>query len=384
MSTNPDVDLPGRILVVDDLRPNRELVGDCMEQARHDVRMTSSADEARASMLDWMPDVILLDIMMPGVDGLQFCRQLKGSPATRAVPVILMTALNDRQLRFSGIEAGANDFLLKPLDRIEVVLRVRNALRSKRLYDGAMCAHEDLRRLEALREAMTHMLVHDLRSPLMGIGLCLEAIRQGAASGDHSLIAEDATACLRITGSLTEMIGTILDVSRLEAGAMPIEPSAGDVARILEDGIARVHGGSNASVRIDPAGFTVTWDQGLIARVVANLVGNALKHASGSPVLVRCLDQGAEVEIHVDDAGPGVPAEARERIFEKFGSLGTAEAKRHSTGLGLYFCKQVISGHRGTIGVAPRDPTGSRFWLRLPKHALPNASGTTRAAPPSR
>ncbi|MBA2480696.1 MAG: HAMP domain-containing histidine kinase [Planctomycetes bacterium] len=372
----PGKDTPGRVLVVDDVEANRDMVGDCMELASHEVRLANGADTALEAMRGWEPDVILLDVMMPHVNGLQLCRRLKSDPLTAALPVLLMTAMNDRKLRVLGIEAGANDFLVKPLDPHEVAMRVRNAIRSKRLYDSMKRAHEDLRRLEALRDAMAHMVVHDLRSPLMSIGLCLEAIRSGAQAGDLSLIAEDATACIGITTTLTEMIGTILDVSRLEAEAMPIEPGSWDVAAIIEDGVARVREGARSPISVHSGPVVVVWDRCLVARAIANLVSNALKHSGGKPVEVRCVDHGPDVEIQIDDAGPGVPEESRERIFEKFGSLGTGSDKRNATGLGLHFCKHVARAHGGSIGVSRIDPTGARFWMRMPRLAVSPADRT--------
>lgn len=365
VGTAPDG--PGRILVVDDVMANRDLVGDCMEHAGHEVRLADGGAHALSVIEGWDPDVILLDVMMPTIDGFQFCRQLKADPRTAAVPILLMTASSDRRLRVMGIDAGANDFLIKPLEPIEIGLRVRNAIRSKRLYDGMRRAHEELRELEALRDGMTHMLVHDLRSPLMGIGMCLEAIKNSAQGGDIPMVVDDTQACIAVTTTLTEMIGTILDVSRLEAHAMPIERVACDVGVIVEDGVARLREGARSPITVIVTPTEVAWDRQLVARAVVNLVSNALKHACGKPIFVRCIDHGTEVEIQVDDAGPGVPAGSQERIFEKFGSLGTGSDKRNASGLGLHFCKHVVMAHGGTIGVTSLAPTGARFWMRMPK-----------------
>jgi signal transduction histidine kinase len=356
----------GRVLVVDDVEANRVLIADSLEVAGYEVRNAASAEEALVAIASWGPDVILLDVMMPRVDGIQFCRRLKANPATIAVPVILMTALGDRTVRIRGIDAGADEFLLKPIENYEVILRVRNAIRAKRLYDGMRQAHDDLRRLEQLRDGMTHMIVHDLRSPLTAISMCVEVIKSRASRGDCSKIVGDAVFCLRITETLTEMISTILDVSRLEAGAMPIHAEAGELGVMVEDGVARVREG-DAEITIEVGPLTVTWDRSLIARAIANLVSNALKYASGTPIHIRAVDHGDEVEIQVDDGGPGVPSAERERIFEKFGSLAAGDDKRYATGLGLHFCKQVAVAHGGSIGVSPLDRTGSRFWMRLPK-----------------
>jgi two-component system sensor histidine kinase/response regulator len=368
-------DIAGRILVVDDIPANRELVGDCMERAGHAVRLASSAEEALSIIQSWDPDVIILDIMMPKVDGLKFCQQLKSDPLIMAIPIILMTAMSDRSLRIRGIEAGANDFLLKPVEPIEVTLRVRNALRLKRLYDRMKQSNDDLRRIESLRDSMTHMLIHDLRSPLMAISLNLDSLAEDATRGEFENIISDSRSCRSIVTTLTEMIGTILDVSRLEAKAMPIEPSSCELGLIINDGLSRISEISGSSIEVSIEPLVVIWDRCLMARAITNLVSNAIKFSSGKPVKIQCLDHGLTVEIQIDDAGPGVPIDDRERIFEKYGSIGTGFFKRDATGLGLHFCKHVASAHDGHIGVVSLEPTGSRFWMRLPKTAAHMGTG---------
>ncbi len=193
-------------------------------------------------------------------------------------------------------------------------------------------------------------------------------MRKDIATGDGGQIADDVASCLGITGTLTEMISTILDVSRIEAGAMPIEVSSCNVNAVIAEGIARVSVGSGVLIERSERQVDAPLDKALVVRAVANLVSNAIKFSSGKPIHVRCLEEASHIEIQVDDAGPGVPIDSRESIFKKFGSLGVGEAKRHATGLGLHFCKQVAVAHRGAIGVAGLEPSGTRFWLRLPKH----------------
>jgi len=369
---SPDVpgsarpDAPGRILVVDDMEANRQLLSDCVSVMGHECRMAGSAEEALQIIAAWMPDVILLDIMMPTINGLDLCRMLKADPAMMMVPIILVTAMNERATRIKGIDAGANDFLTKPVDTYEVVLRIRNALRSKRLYDDTRQAHQRLAELEQLRDSMTHMLVHDLRGPLQGIGMSLEMIVESAAKLELGDIRDDAGECMRTTQALTEMVSTILDVSRLEAASMPIELSGWPLRVIVDAGLAMVYQKGKTPITCELPEVTVTWDRHLMSRAIANLVGNALKYAPGDPIRIAGVIDGEEITVQVDDCGPGVPSAVAERLFTKFAAISGPQEQRHSTGLGLFFCKQVADVHGGTIGAMPREPQGSRFWMRLP------------------
>jgi len=148
---------------------------------------------------------------------------------------------------------------------------------------------------------------------------------------------------------------------------MPLEISTCNVNDIIKDGVARVSGGACVPIHISTLSLVVNWDKNLVTRTVANLVSNALKYGANNPIRVSCCEQGSHVEIQIDDTGSGIPPQVREHLFEKYHSLQTGDQRRNATGLGLYFCKQVVIAHGGDLGVVPLEPKGSRFWLRLPR-----------------
>jgi two-component system sensor histidine kinase/response regulator len=218
---------------------------------------------------------------------------------------------------------------------------------------------------------MTNMLVHDMRSPLMALTLCLEAIQQNRSVGVPDSMSEDVRSCIEITSVVTEMIGTLLDIGKFEAGAMPMEIGECDTFDIIQEGVSRVRVGTSIPIHVSTLSLSVRWDSNLIIRAVSNLVSNALKYGDSKPIQVNCLEIDNFVEIQVDDAGPGIPFKERAHLFEKFRSLQSGDGRRNTSGLGLYFCKQVITAHGGTLGVISLEPRGSRFWLRLPKAVSP-------------
>ena len=174
----------GRVLVVDDIAANRLMLRELLEPLGHKV--VEAGDRAAAVELATAqpPDVVLLDVQMPGIDGFEVCRRLKAREATQAVPVVLVTVLDDRSDRIEGIRAGADDFLAKPVDRMDLGLRVGNAIAGHSLFPAAQAQHSRLRELESMRDALVQLMVHDLRSPLAGLRMSLEMAQMRVGESD--------------------------------------------------------------------------------------------------------------------------------------------------------------------------------------------------------
>lgn len=362
----------GSVLVVDDSELNRELLRGVLEAKGFIVRTADAgSEELIARIRSEPPDVVLLDVMMPGINGIELCRRLKLDPATAHLPVLLVTSLSDRSARLHGIAAGANEFLVKPIDTQDVVLRVRNALRTKRLMDDLKETLERLRLSESMRDNLVHMLVHDLRTPLFAIQSYLEPLHGGDAGriGADPELREDVHKAFTVASAMLEMIGTILDVSRIEAGSMPLALEVVDLAALAREAADTIDPRAfGARLSLPGPGVEAWCDRTLVRRVFTNLIGNALKHAgSGRLIEVRAERGIGGVTAAVVDHGAGVGPEAAARIFEKFGSQDPS--KRHSTGLGLPFCKLAVEAHGGRIGVESAPGAGSRFWFTLPHRA---------------
>ena len=358
----------GTVLVVDDEPKNIMLLQDLLEARGYTVWSAPDGEKGLALARERLPDVVLLDVMMPRLNGFDVCRTLKAEQKTAMIPVLLVTSLDARQDRLAGIGAGANDFITKPIDSGDLLLRVRNAVATKRLHDRVASQLQRLQELEAARDTLTHMVVHDLRSPLTGLRGYLELLR--AVADGNAEVVEYASEAEAIAGRLTEMISQVLDMSRLESGQMPLSLKETNLVTLVPAAVT--------SLGPPPAGITVVYDMpespvtmtcdaDLISRVVVNLVGNAFKFTPpGSQVRVAVTAEPDRVRFTVTDSGPGIPAEFRGKIFEKFGQapLGQAAAVR-STGLGLTFCKLAIEAHRGKIGMENAETGGARFWVEL-------------------
>ena len=364
--------VPGRVLVVDDQDTNRLLLRDLLEAQGHEVIEAVDGSEALQQVATTAPDVVLLDIGMPGMDGFEVCRHIKAEPTTASIPVLLVTALSQRDQRLLGIGAGANDYITKPIDQSDLALRVRNAVRMHQLFVEVQQQYRRLERLELLRDSLVHMIVHDLRSPLSGIRAYLDLLKLDGAGRLDREMTQSIDEARKVAVEMTEMVTDLLDVSRLEAGKMPLELAFSDLGVIATDAVTGIGAAARrVSLQLEQPSerLRAMVDPSVIRRVVANLVGNAIRFTPASG-RIRVSVQGAEtgVRVAVQDTGPGIPHEFHETIFEKFGQV---EAARHGTkpssGLGLTFCKFAVEAHGGSIGVDSVVGQGSTFWFIVPQ-----------------
>lgn len=356
------------VLVVDDEPRNVLLLQELLEARNYTVWTAADGAEGLALARDRVPDVVLLDVMMPRLTGFDVCRKLKTEQKTAMIPVLLVTSLDARQDRLAGIGAGANDFITKPIDSGDLLLRVQNAVASKRLHDQVTTQLRQLQELEAARDTLTHMIVHDLRSPLTGLRGYLDLLRM-VADGNREVLEYVSEADV-IAARLTEMISQVLDLSRLESGQMPLSLRETDLVALLPAAVASLGpppSGIQVTYEMPGSPVMISCDADLISRVIVNLVGNAFKFTpENGRVGIGLAAERDRVRLTVSDNGPGIPAEFRGLIFEKFGQapLGRSTGGR-SSGLGLTFCKLAVEAHRGKIGIEAAENGGARFWVEL-------------------
>ncbi|HXE72032.1 MAG TPA: ATP-binding protein, partial [Candidatus Nitrosotenuis sp.] len=356
------------VLVVDDDPYIRKLLSDLMAIEGHRPLQAADGLSGLQTVLRERPDVVLLDVRMPGMDGLEVCRRLKADSQTAGIPVFLVTALDQRQDRLAGIAAGADDFLSKPVDKEEVALRVRNGLRVKRLYDQLQESNCRLRNLERVRQELIQMMVHDLRSPLAGISSSLDLLQHHleASSLERRMVDQSRSLALR----MSDMLQSILDLAWLEEGGMPVRRQPGDLALVAREAVSSFFGHwLGRAVEVDaPDPVPARFDGDLIRRVLTNLIENAVRYTpEESHILVRAHSCPGRARLEVSDDGPGIPHDQQETVFDKYRQLGQGRpGTGRGLGLGLAFCRQAVEAHGGTIGVESQPGQGTRFWLELP------------------
>jgi signal transduction histidine kinase len=362
-----------QVLIVDDEPRNLRILEGILAPLAYDLRQATTGTEALEQIAAAPPDIVLLDVMMPGMDGFEVCRQIKSRPDTRFIPVVLVTSLDDREFKVSGIEAGADDFINKPVDPNELRARVRSLLRAKALHDELQRSYEELRRLEMMRESLTQMIVHDLRTPLGAIMGYLELMTLNGYISE----AETAQRCFQVINrsgqTLIDMITAMLDLAKLEAGEMRLDLRDVDLGQVVSDvemGMGSLLENKKLTFEADLSGDlpSLRADREMLRRILVNILGNAITFSpQAGRIAVTAHPEAGKVRIAVRDEGPGIPAEYRERIFEKFGQVESRlSGKKYSTGLGLAFCKMAVEAHGGQIGAEGEPGKGSTFWFTLP------------------
>jgi signal transduction histidine kinase len=357
------------VLVVDDTLENLRLLSHMLGEKGYDVRAVTNGRQALRAVEDDPPDLILLDAMMPEMNGFEVCRQLKSHSWGRDVPIMFLTALNDTTDKLRAFDAGAVDYITKPFQIEEVHARVRTHIELRRAGRDLADSYKQLRKLEELRDDLVHMVVHDMGSPLTAALARLDVLKltQGSLSQEYR---EDLDAAIGACTVLMRMTHDLLDVRRFEAGRMPIAHAMCDVSRIAK-GVCASLGASDRDRPLEiecPAPVELNCDESLVRRVIENLVSNGFKHTpDGSPLRISISRKPDAVRVEVRDSGSGVAPDNRAKIFEKFGSIEAyREHTYHSAGLGLAFCKLAVEAHGGSIGVDAGVPTGSTFWFELP------------------
>jgi len=301
------------------------------------------------------------------------CRRIKRDPRTSRIPVIFVTALNDTNDRLRGIEAGGDDFLTKPHNRLVLGARVRSLLKLKAATDALENSLRKLRELEKVRDDLMKMIVHDLKTPLTSVLATLEMLADGdfgeVTTTQKGAIADAETK----SEDLLALIDDILEVARIEDAAITLSleqiAPAALLAELVHEWAHRfTQEGTTTSISVADDAPVFSADKGLMKRVFSNLIQNAVTHSSHAVHLELSARRSSRgVLFTVNDNGPGIPAEYHDLIFRKFGQVDMPRSPRtRSSGIGLTFCKLVVERHGGRIWVKSAEGEGSSFYIELP------------------
>jgi signal transduction histidine kinase len=374
---------PGRILLADDNRDMREYVARILGN-HWTVEAVANGKEALAAAAAAPPDIVLSDVMMPELDGFGLLRALRDNPATRTIPVILLSARAGEESRVEGLEVGADDYLIKPFSARELVARVGSSLRMSRLRKSTeekirelnmalerRVAERTTRLSETLRELETFSftVAHDLRAPLRAMSQFSDILiedfgpKLGKEGLDHALrIGQAAVRMDRLTMDL-------LEYSRLARADLVLGPT--DVGTTIQEVLSsmeREAAAKGASLRAETASARVVGNPFLLTRALTNLVGNALKFVRpGVPpqVVVRVTPLGDWVRVWVEDNGIGIDRAHHEKLFRVFERLDP-EGPIPGTGIGLAIARKAVERMNGLVGLESEPGHGSRFWIELP------------------
>jgi two-component system sensor histidine kinase/response regulator len=368
---------PPRVLVVDDNAENRAIAHAALDDEGYTVVLAASGEDALRALEREPVDCVLLDVRMPGMNGFEVCTLIRELPFGADVPVIFLTALRDVETFDRALLAGGDDFLSKPVQPTELVVRVQAALKLRRLsgelresYEVMRHQRDHLLRVQLQKERLMAFVVHDLKNPVNSMDLHAQVLLRDR--GLSAQVHESAQHIRDSARALLRMVLNLLDISRGEEGQLGTRKKLVDLAQLTSEVVDAIAVRTSASAvriaqRIEVPQLMADID--LLRRVLENLLDNALRHApANSQIVVSATSGKLGVEIRVCDAGAGVSPDLREKIFERFLQADTGErvVTRTGRGLGLAFCKLAVDVHGGSISVEDGQP-GAVFLVTLPQ-----------------
>ncbi|MBN1476015.1 hybrid sensor histidine kinase/response regulator [Candidatus Sumerlaeota bacterium] len=358
------------ICVIDDNADNVDLLEQELSDAGYRVVTALSGESGLEVIAAERPDIVLLDIMMPGLSGYEVCRQLRHDEETAALPIILVTAKTGTRDEVMGLDAGANDYVIKPINIETLLARVRTQLRIKTLQDELRRSYESFIRLDRARQDMISMLAHDMKTPLMTVSASTKLLMDSQVQADGERISKVSSLMLKSTHKLRELVEDFLSLARWDRTGLAAEISVCDLREIIRD----VHDSCEPLIRdrdltveidLPPGELMVCADPVLLSRVWQNLLSNAIKYnRQGGSITLRAQEQDGIVTCEVTDTGIGIPASVLPRVFEIF-FRPEGRKEIEGSGLGLAVVRAILRAHSSDHEITSAEGEGTTFTFRL-------------------
>lgn len=353
-----------KILIVDDAVENLNVL---IEILGHNYTIASARSGARALQLaadSNPPDLILLDIMMPSIDGYEVCRQLKANPKTRDIPIIFLTLLSDKGSELHGFDVGAVDYIHKPFSVALVQARVAIHLELAAARRQLASQVKALEIAARLREDVDRIIRHDLKGPLIPILTYVQLLLETNCTPKQRDFLQEIYAS---GNTMLEIINISLDVYKMEAGTYMLEPSALRLDVTLKSLLTRLDAlkqrrGIEIAANLPPT--TVLGEEILCLVLFNNLIKNAIEATSaGQSIHIELGSAADQAVVSIHNPTP-VPAAVRAAFFDKYTTAG----KPSGTGLGTYSARLMAKTMGGDISMQTGEESGTRIIVRLPQH----------------
>ena len=362
-----------KILIVDDSPLNTKLLKFILDEAGYRTVIASNGEEGIAAVNDHQPDLILLDVMMPDIDGFEVCRRVKSDPVNEHLPIIFITALDQTEDIVKGFELGGVDYVTKPFNKKVLLVRIKNhidLLASRRKVERQAT---DLAASNRLKSRMFSIIGHDLRSPLGSLKLSLDFINRGLIDPKKDDFKDTVFKLLKSTDEALNLLENLLGWAKSQSGALIVTPeeveakgAVESIARLLKLNLENKN--INLSIEI-PEDMRAMADLHMFNAIVRNLVSNATKFTpSGGSITISGETGEDMLRIKVTDTGVGIPPENLDKIFNPNVQTTTEGTDNEGgSGLGLLLCQDFVQKNKGEIGVESTVGEGTTFVFTLPK-----------------
>ena len=359
------------ILVVDDQPNNLKVISSVLGDS-YSLSFANNGPNALKILENLQPDLILLDVMMPGMDGYEVCQRIKSTEKTKELPVIFLTAKNDIEDILKAFRAGAVDYITKPFNIMELKVRVGNHLSLKHTREQLKNANDKLLQVIHEKDKFFTIIAHDLRNPFIGISSLSQIMVEQLGSLQLDEMEEYAREIHHASTNAFNLLKNLLSWAKSQTGRMDFVPQHLNVQELITETISFVQEAAILkSIEIESQiaeGLSVFADKEMVATVMRNLVSNAVKFTrAGGKVLIRCERSDQHIRISVVDNGIGMTSKMVEEIFRIDVSNGRKGTNGEpSSGIGLLLCKEFTERNGGTITVESQPDQGSTFNITLP------------------
>lgn len=369
-----------KVLIVDDIEDNVVVVERLIKRQGLSTSVAYSGMQALSIAESQQPDLILLDVQMPEMDGFEVIKKLKENPKTKGIPVIFLTARTEHESMMEGFQLGGVDYITKPFNSGEVLNRVRTHLELKHAHDIAIEQNEKLVTLNATKDRFFSIIAHDLKNPITNFRDITRVLSDKFSDIPNEELQEYIESLRYSSQAICVLLENLLDWSRSQRGAILFAPVEFDFSFLVQNVVEVLHTNAiNKNILIDtsyvPDGMRVVADVKMLNTVLRNLVSNAIKFTEqGGKVTVSAKKGEKNTEFTVADTGVGISAMKISKLFkvsENNSTLGTYGEQ--GTGLGLVLCKEFINRHSGDIQIESTLGKGTKITIIIPNIEKPDA-----------
>lgn len=370
-----------KILIVEDSQENMDLLVYFLHPQGYEIISVYDGLSALQKVEEEHPDIILLDIMLPKMDGYEVCGRLKKDPETKFIPIIMLTALKELKDKVRALEVGADDFLTKPFENIELLARVKSLLRLKEYHDELQSKNmelaeknESLMRMDRFKEDLTNLIIHDMKNPLFVIQGNLQMMSMSMENVPPEILKKYAQRIERSSQQLLRMVVNLLDISRIEEGTIDLKNDYADINEIIDKIIERIkdypeNKNKEIIVDLDSNLPELTIDRSVMGRVFENLINFSITNLvdEGKVIISTAAVDDQRIQFVTHDNGTQIPKNYHDKIFEKFSQTEIKDSGyRVDRALGLTFCKMAVEAHKGSMWLDLENKVGNKFIIELP------------------
>lgn len=372
MNQNPEEVGDLKVLIVDDTPANIDVLDLFLEKEGYKISVAQSGESALDLAGRISPDLILLDVMMPGIDGFETCLRLKANEKTQDIPIIFITARNEPTDIVKGFSVGGVDYITKPFSQEEVCARINLHLKLKTLMADLEAKNSKLAQLNDLKNKFLGMASHDLRNPISTI----QGFSQIMLDHGDTLAEDEKKEFLqsihKVSRDMLALLGDLLNISTIESGKLDLQLKPGSLKQLVGERIRMYQvmaERKNIATHMDIEEIPVfSFDAHRISQVIDNLLSNAIKFSpTGKEIFISLGNKNGQAIFSVRDQGPGISSKDQDKLFKHFQKLeARPTADEPSHGLGLAIAKKMVETHAGKITVQSTPGSGATFSFQIP------------------